>query len=78
MISQKNLAELNLTEEQLQKYKELERKERALTTELQKCKVHRSAIPKIIQSSDLNKVDLENLEALDEAIRNEWKEFIFD
>ena len=78
MLSLKNLTELNLTEEQLQKYKELERKEKALTMELQKCKVYRSAIPKIIQSSDLNKVDLENLEALDEAIRNEWKEFIFD
>lgn len=77
-MNETSLRELNLTEEQLKKYKELEKKENVLRTELQRCKVTRNAIPHIIAKSDLNKVDLEHIEALDEAIRNEWKEFIFD
>ena len=77
-MNEASLKELNLTEEQLQKYKELQKKEEILRLELQKCKVTRNAIPHIIAKSNISKVDTQNIEALDEAIRNEWKEFIFD
>ena len=77
-MNAKSLSGLNLTDEQMKKYKELEHKEKLLRRELRHCKVSNNAIDSIVNSSDLNKVDENNLEALDEAIRNEWKDFIFD
>lgn len=78
MLSKKNLEELGLSEEQKAKYEEFEKKEKALRLSLQKCKVSRNAIEGIVKQSDLNRVDLNNLEALEEGIKDMWKEFIFD
>ena len=77
-MNEKSLKALGLTADQLTQFRELQKKEDILRLELQKCKVTRNAIPHIIAKSDISKVDTQNLEALDEAIRNEWKEFIFD
>ncbi len=77
MISNKNLEELKLTEEQLLKYKELEKKEAVLRSCLKKCGVRGAVIEKIISKSDLKKVDVDNTEALEEDIKETWKDFIF-
>lgn len=76
MISERSLRELNLSEEQLKKYKELEKREKLLRDSLKKCKVHSSAIERIISKSDLSKVDPENIEALEEYIKETWSDFI--
>lgn len=77
-MNEKSLKALGLTEDQLKQFRELQKKEEVLRVELQKCKVSKNAIPHIISKSDVSIIDTENTEALDEAIRNEWKEFIFD
>ena len=75
-MNEKSIKSLNLTEEQLEKFRELKKKEMILERELRNCNVSRNAIPKIIEKSDLNNIDLENISGLDEEIRNEWKDFI--
>ena len=77
MLSNKNLEELKLNQEQLAKYKEFERKRNAFKIVLKRCKVHPSAIDSILSKSDLNKVDLNNLEALEENIKETWSDMIF-
>ena len=77
MLSKKNLEELGLSKEQEAKLREFEQKEVALRGLLKKCKV-KSGVEQIIANSDLNKVDTENLDALEEYIKNEWKDFIYD
>lgn len=77
-MNEKSLKALGLTEEQLAQFRELQKKENLLRTELRHCKVCNSAINSIIAKSDVSKVDTENIEALDEAIRNEWKDFIYE
>lgn len=76
MISERNLKDLRLTEEQLKTYRELEAKEKALRSTLKKCGVFPGVVEKIISNSDLNRVDLENLEALEETVKTEWSEFM--
>lgn len=76
MLSKKNLEELNLNEDQLRKYKEFEKKRSVFKNTLLKCKVHHTAVDKILSQSDLNKVDLNNLEGLEEDIRETWSDFI--
>ena len=76
MLSKKNLEELKLTEGQLEKYKDFERKRTAFRSVLNRCKVHPNVIEKILANSDLNKVDLNNLEALEENIKQTWSDFI--
>ena len=76
MLSKKNLDELKLNDEQLKRYKDFERKEKAFRSVLVKCEVHPMAINKIISNSDLNKVDLNNLEALEENVKETWSDFI--
>lgn len=78
MLNEKSLNELKLTEEQLQMYKSLEKKESALRNTLHKCGVHQNVVEKIIGKSDLNKIDLNNLEALEESVRQEWSDFIIE
>ena len=75
MLSEKNLEELQLSEEQLAKYKEFEEKEHLLRRTLIKCKICNSAIDPIIKRSDLNKVDPEKMEALEEEIKNKWGDY---
>lgn len=76
MISEKNLKDLKLSEEQLQIYRDLEKREKAFRNILRKNKVHPTATEAIINNSDMKKVDLNNLEALEESIRQEWSDFI--
>ena len=76
MISEKNLSELGLSEEQKKKLREFEKKENALRNVLKKSGV-KSGIESIIAKSDLNKVDIDHVDALQEYIKNEWKEFIY-
>ena len=76
MLSEKNLAELNLTEDQMKKYRNFEQRERMFRSILKKCGVHHSAIDKIILKSDLNKIDMNNLEALEEDVKDTWSDFI--
>ena len=78
MLSKKNLEELKLTEEQLKKYKEFERKRNVFRDILIKCKVHHTAIDKILSQSDLNKVDMNNLEALEENVKETWSDIIMN
>ena len=61
----------------MKKFKELELKENSLRSELLRCKVSKNAIPHIINMTDLNKVPA-NTDELDQFIKNEWKDFIFD
>lgn len=75
MLSKKNLKELNLSDEQLKKFREFERSEKILRTALRACKVHPSAIDGIISRSDLSKVT-EDSEALRESIRTDFADFI--
>lgn len=77
MLNKKNLAELNLNEEQLKKYKEFEAKEKIYRAALQRCNVHHTAIDKIISMSDLNKVPSDNIQELEENIKETWEDFIF-
>lgn len=76
MLSKKNLEELKLTEEQLKKYEDFVRRRSALRDILLKVKVHNTAIIKILEKSDLNRVDLNNLEALEEDVKESFSEFI--
>lgn len=78
MLSKKNLEELRLTEEQLLKYKEFENKRNVFRYILNKCGVHHTAVDKILSQSDLNKVDLNNLDSLEEAVKEEWSDFIIN
>lgn len=55
---------------------ELQAKEKELRYRLMKNRVNSYAIERIVAQSDLNKVDLDYPEALDEAIKTEWKDFI--
>ena len=76
MWSKKNLDELRLTDNQLKKYRELAYKEELYRETLKKCKVHHTAIEKIISRSDLNMVNPDELSALEENIKETWKDFI--
>ena len=76
MLSEKNLEELSLTEEQMKKYREFVQKEKLLRMTLKECGVHAAAIEGIIARSDLNKVNADNVEALKEDIKNSWSDFI--
>ena len=76
MLSEKNINELNLSEEQLMKYKELLHKENILRSALIRCGVHPTAVEKITRSSDLKRVDPNNIEALEEDIRQTWSDLI--
>jgi hypothetical protein len=76
MLSKKNLEELKLTEEQLKKYEDFVRRRSALRDILLRAKVHNTAIIKILEKSDLNRVDLNNLEALEEDVKESFSEFI--
>lgn len=77
-MNEKSLKELNLTEDQLMKFKELEHKETALRSALRRCKVSNMAIDKIVAKSDVSKVDTDNIGALEEDIKEMWKDFIYD
>lgn len=76
MINEKNLIELGLSDEQMKMYKDFTKRENALRGILKKCGVHASAVERIISKSDLNKVDMNNLEALEENIKQTWSDFI--
>lgn len=78
MFSEKNLNELHLTEEQLAKYREFERKETELRALLRRCRIHPAAIDRICSLCDLNLMDLNNLETLEEEARREWAGFIIN
>ena len=76
MLNEKSLKGLNLTPDQLQNYRELEHKESLFRDALRRCKVHPSAIDKIIAKSDLTRVNPDNIEALEENIKETWSDFI--
>ena len=76
MINRKNLFELHLSEEQIKKYEELEKRENILRDSLRRCKVHSSAIEKIVFNTDLSKVDPKDRGGLEEYIKETWSDFI--
>ena len=76
LIPKKNLHELHLTDEQMEKYNELEAKANALERVVRLCGVHPTATNKIVMMCDLNKVDMNNLEALEEDVKTEFADFI--
>lgn len=78
MWSKKNVEELNLTPEQMAIFTDYQNREQALRRSLTKCKVNKTATEKIITKSDLKRVDLEHTDALEEEIKNMWKDFIYD
>ena len=78
MISRKNVKDLNLSEEQMQIYNNLERKEKALKESLLRCGIRGEPVNKIIASADLNKVNEKDPDLLDSMVREEWGLFIIN
>ena len=78
MFSKKNLRELQLTDEQMAKYCEFERREKALREVLRRCRIHPTAIDRICSLCDLNLMDMDNLDELEESARREWAAFIIN
>lgn len=78
MLNEKSIAYLELSESQLEKFRELAHKEEVLRSVLEDCNLAKGVYKHIMRTSDLTKVDDSNLEALKEAIRTEYKDYIFD
>ena len=77
-MNEKSIKSLNLTEEQLEKFRELAHKEEVLRSVLDDCNLVKGVYKHIMRTSDLTKVDDSNLEALKEAIKTEYKDYIVD
>lgn len=78
IISKRNIADLKLTAEQMQ---ELERQnERALFLKscLHKANISKNAIDKIIDTTDLNKLNMDAPELVQEQIKNTFSDFIIN
>ena len=76
MINNNIIKALNLTKEQTEIYIDLSRKESVLRKAVIRCGVHRACIDKIINKCDVSKFDPDNVDSLDEAIKQDWGEFI--
>ena len=76
MIPAKNVKALNLTPEQAEIYKDLERREKLLADALKRCGVYPQAIPGIIAKSDLMRIDANNITALEADINDTWSGLI--
>lgn len=66
---------LKLSDEQLQTYKDLEKKQQRLKGALYRCNVNKRFADKIINITDLEAMPDDDA-LLDEAIKEEWKEMI--
>lgn len=69
---------LNLTEEQIEKFKHLERQEETLKEALEAARVHKSAAARILAAADLTKIEPASVGILTEQIREKWADFIID
>ena len=76
MISDRNIKDLHLSDEQMQIYKELSEKADILKRELRHIGVHHNAIDKIVNKTDLTKIDTSNPELLRTQILGTWDDFI--
>lgn len=76
IFTEENLKRLNLTDEQRLAYIDLEKRWCTLYNALQGVNLPLGAINGIMAHSDLNKLDMGNIEALKEGIRNEYKDII--
>lgn len=74
MLSKENLSELNLSDEQMQKYKAFEKKERLLRATLRQCNITAGACDMIVYSTDLNKIP-EDQELLKVIIKDQFADF---
>ena len=74
MLSKENLSELNLSDEQMQKYKAFEKKERLLRATLRQCNLTAGACDMIVYSTDLNKIP-EDQELLKVIIKDQFADF---
>ena len=72
MISERNIKDLHLSDEQMQIYQELSKKAGILKNELRNMGISRNAIDKIVNSTDLTKIDTENIELLRNQIQETW------
>lgn len=75
MLSDSIIDKLNLSQEQREIYKEIEKKEVNLRRALGRCGVHHTAIDKIINKTDFDKIPDDDA-MLDSIIQETWADFI--
>ena len=78
LFSDKNINDLQLSEEQRAMYNDLCRREQFMRAVALDAGVHKNAVEKIIAKSDLLKVDTDNAELLRDQIISAWGDFIIN
>lgn len=75
IMNDRIIKRLKLSDEQLQTYKDLEKKQQRLKGALYRCNINKRFADKIINITDLEAMPDDDA-LLDEAIKEEWKEMI--